>query len=116
MRPENAGIDITATAKGGSADILYTVPNNHIAEVVYLSISNTTAGAEDITVEIYKASTISYLSLVEDYELPANNALSVVGAGEVLVLNPGDRIVCSNSSGIGLTAFVSLKLYFKQVN
>ena len=108
----NVGINVTGTNGGGSADILYTVPKRHRAEVTLFTITNNLSSVDSVSIEIYVDKDSAYYDLADTTALDGNATWYVVGEGELLNLNPEDQIVISSTSGNNVKAFVSVREYF----
>jgi len=108
----NIGINVTGTNGGGSADILYTVPKKHKAEVTLFTITNNLSSVDSVSIEIYVDDDSTYYDLADTTSIDGNSTWYVIGEGELLNLNSEDQIVISSTSGNNVKAFVSVKEYY----
>lgn len=112
-RPFNSGVNVTATVGGASADVIYTVPSNHYAEVTFLNVSNGSGANQDISIEKYDASSAAYTNITNSLTITNKQEAILIGAGR-LYLFPGDKLVASVDGG-NIDVTVSGLLHFKQV-
>ena len=90
-------VSVTSTSEGASADVLYTCPANYTALVRYLHISS--GGAQKkITIQMYDSSEDSYDHLTNDFIPDANTVHDIVPGGAYIVLESGDKLVCSKEA------------------
>jgi hypothetical protein len=108
-RSRNTGVTVASTSSGASATVLYTCPSKNKGEVNLLTVSNPTAGAISITVEVYNSQATAYHSIVDTFSLAANSVIYVVSEGDTVLLNPTDKIVVSASVGGSLTSYISVR-------
>jgi len=71
-------------------DIIYTAPENNTAIVLMAQISNVTANTGTVTFAHYNATANTETELVKDYEIPGNDASSVI-TGK-LVIQENDSV------------------------
>ena len=83
---------VTSTSADGSADVVYTVPDNYSAIVRFLHLSNGTASTKKANVQIYHNDDTSYQTLVNGLSMAANTTHSVV-SGNFFTLHQKDKIV-----------------------
>ncbi len=69
---------VTSTSAGASADVVYTVPDNHSAIVRFLHLSNGTASTKKAHIQIYHNDTTSYFTVVNGLSMTANTTHNVV--------------------------------------
>ena len=103
------GVSVTSTTAGASADVVYTVPSKHSAEVTLLTCSNSNTTAT-ITVEVYHADDTSYHAILSSHSVALNDTYKVVGSDR-LFLHPGDKVVASVSAN-NMSVCISGKLYY----
>lgn len=109
----NAGTSVTSPQKGDNADLLYTVPPKHISEIAYLTIANPSNSNRLISVQFYESESDTYYDICDETSIPANSTFFVVGDGERLFMNAGDKIVAAVTSN-QVEAFVSVQEYFRE--
>ena len=87
-----AAKDIVSTSGGASADVIYTCPNNFIALIRYLHVSNGDAQKE-ISIHWYDSSATSYHHIADDFKPDANTVHEFIQGGGYIALEAGDKIV-----------------------
>jgi len=103
-------LSITATAGGASADVLYTCPPNHDAEIDFLHISNGDTSTQNVSIQWYHAETSTYHTMINDKSIAGKDVYNVISSDR-LYLHAGDKIVCFNG-GSTLEAFLSGREFF----
>ena len=102
---------VTSTSGDGSADVVYTVPDNYSAIVRSLHLSNGTASTKKANVQIYHNDDTSYQTLVNGLSMAANTTHSVV-SGNFFTLHQKDKIVSYIESGMTLDVTISVEEFF----
>ncbi len=102
---------VTSTSAGASADVVYTVPDNHSAIVRFLHLSNGTASTKKAHIQIYHNDTTSYFTVVNGLSMTANTTHNVV-SGNFITLHQKDKIVSYIESGMTLDVTISIEEYF----
>ena len=92
-------LNITATAGGASANVLYTCPAKHDAEVDFLHVTNGAASTDNIYIEWDHAEDSTYHKLVNAKSIAGNDVYDVIQGGNVFYMHAGDKIVCYNGGG-----------------
>ena len=92
-------LDITATAGGASANVLYTCPAKHDAEIDFLHVTNGASSTDNVYIEWYHADDTTYYKLVNAKSIAGNDVYDVLQGGNVFYLHAGDKIVCYNGGG-----------------
>jgi len=105
-------LDITATAGGASADVLYTCPAKHDAEIDFLHVTNGAASTDNIYIEWYHADDSTYHKLVNAKSIAGNDVYDILQGGNVFYMHAGDKIVCYNGGGT-FDVTLSARLYFE---
>jgi hypothetical protein len=100
---------ITSTTAGASADVIFTVPNNHLAEVTFMVVSNA-SNLNTISIQVYHDDDGTYYNIVTSKSIPANDTYNVV-QGDILMLHPGDKVVAYKVGGT-FDVSVSGRLYY----
>ena len=85
--------NLSATAGGTSGDVVYTCPNNHVALVTFLHVSNGATGAKKYSIQWYELATTTYHSVVDEVSLAASTNENVIQGGAYLALAAGDKII-----------------------
>tara|TARA_R100000406_G_scaffold14661_1_gene9213 strand:- start:341 stop:712 length:372 start_codon:yes stop_codon:yes gene_type:complete len=93
-----AAKDITATSGGASSDVIYTCPNNFIALIRYLHVSNGDA-QKKISIHWYDSSATSYHHIADEFKPDANTVHEFIQGGGYIALEAGDKIVAHKESG-----------------
>lgn len=102
-------ISVTSTTAGAGADVVYTVPTNHDAEVTFCVVTN--AGAvKNISIQVYHEDDVTYHYLLRSHAIPGNDAYKLVGQDR-LYLHAGDKIVAYKTGGT-FDVTVSGKLFY----
>ncbi|MAW48949.1 MAG: hypothetical protein CMQ85_02450 [Gammaproteobacteria bacterium] len=102
---------VTSTSADGSADVVYTVPDNYSAIVRFLHLSNGTSSTKKANVQIYHNDNTSYQTLVNSLSMAANTTHNVV-SGNFFTLHQKDKIVSYIESGMTLDVTISVEEYF----
>ena len=107
-------INVTATAAGASAQLLYTCPTNFSAEVTFLLVSSGTVANKDISIQFYHQETASYKYILRTYRMGSNNVFVVINTPSML-LHQGDKLVCFTDSTGNFDVTLSVEEYFDPV-
>ena len=102
---------ITSTSSGSSADVIYTVPDNHSAIVRFLHLSNGTNSTKKAYVQFYHNDDTSYHSLLNGLSMAGNSSHDIV-SGNFFTLHQKDKIVSYIESGMTLDVTISVEEYF----
>jgi len=92
-------LSITATAGGASANVLYTCPANHDAEIDFLHITNGATSTDNVYIQWYHADDTTYYTIVNAKSIAGNDVYDVLQGSNVFYLHAGDKIVCYNGGG-----------------
>ena len=98
------------TLTAGSANTIYTCPNNYTAKVVLLFVSNTGGGNQTVTVQWYDASADETYYIVGGYVVSAYSFLKLDGS--YLTLNAGDYLIVTPEASSTMDATVTVEEYF----
>ncbi|MEK9917827.1 MAG: hypothetical protein VW496_00400 [Pelagibacteraceae bacterium] len=104
-------ITVTSTTADASADVLYTVPDNHSALIKFLHLSNGTASTKKAYIQFFHNDSSTYKYLANGLSMAGNSVSGLISSGEFL-LHQKDKIVCYIESGMTLDVTVSAKEYF----
>jgi hypothetical protein len=108
------GANITASAAGASAQVIYTCPNNFSAIVRLLNVASGTVANKHISVQFYHSENATYYYLLRGYDMGAASSFNVLNAG-IMSLHQKDKLVAfANSSG-NFDIIVSVEEYFDPV-
>jgi hypothetical protein len=105
-RFRSVGTNMTA----GSANTVYTCPNNFTAKVELLFVCNHTSGNKTVQIDWYDTSTGLTYCIVGGYVISAYNFLKFDQA--YLILNAGDYLSITPEAGSTMDATVSVEEYF----
>lgn len=102
---------VTSTTAGASADVIYTVPNNHSAIVRYLLLSNGTSSTKKAYVQFYHKDDNDYHHLANGLSMAGHSLDSLSSQGS-LNMHEGDKIVAYIESGMALDITISVEEYY----
>jgi hypothetical protein len=108
-KSRNTGALVASTATGASGTVLYTCPAKNKGEVHLLTISNPKTVSISVTVEVYNSQAGDYYKVVDTFSLAANSVLYVVNEGDVIYVNPADKIVVSGSVADSLVVYIAVR-------
>lgn len=104
----SVGMNLTA----GSANTVYTCPDNFIAKMNLLFVSNHGGNNKTVSIQWHDVSTGEAYYIVGGYVLSAYGYLKLDGS--YLVLNPGDHIVVTPEAGSTMSTTVSVEEFYEQ--
>ena len=104
-------VTVTSTSADGSADVIYTVPNNFSSIVRYLLLSNGTASTKKCYIQFYHNDDSSYHYLAKGLSMAGNSIKSLSEFGN-LNLHEGDKIVAYIEAGMDLDVTLSVEQYY----
>jgi hypothetical protein len=107
-------INVTATAAGASAQLLYTCPTNFSSVVTFLIISSGSVANKDISIQFYHQETASYKYILRTYKMGSNSVFVVINTPS-LSLHQGDKLVCFTDSTGNFDVTISVEEYFDPV-
>ena len=107
-------INVTATAAGASAQLLYQCPTNFSAVVTFLIVSSGTVANKDISIQFYHQETATYKYILRTYRM-GSNSIFVVTSSNSLSLHQGDKLVCFTDSTGNFDVTLSVEEYFDPV-
>lgn len=108
------GVNITASAAGASAQLVYKCPPNFSAIVRLLNIASGSVGNKHISVQFYHVEDLTYHYLLNAYDMAANSSFNVLNAG-IMSLHQNDKIVAFTDSSGNFDIVVSVEEYFDPV-
>ena len=108
--PKVRSIGMSLTA--GAANTVYTCPDNFIAKMVLLFISNHGSGNKTVTLQWQDASASATYYIVGGYVVSAYGYLKLDGS--YLVLNPGDTLIVTPEAGRTIDAVVTVEEYYEK--
>ena len=95
-----------------TANTLYTCPENFVAKVILLIVSNQTASNKTVSIEWRDDSAAAQYHIVNSYTITSKTFLQIDGG--YLVLNPGDTLILTPESGSTMDASVTVEEYYEQ--
>ena len=104
-------INVTATAAGASAQLLYQCPTNFSAVVTFLLVSSGAVANKDISIQFYHQEVASYKYMLRTYRMSANSVFVVTNTPSML-LHQGDKLVCFTDSTGNFDVIISVEEYF----
>ena len=96
----------------GAANTLYTCPENFVAKVILLTVSNQTASNKHVSIEWGDDSAAAQYHIVNSYTIASKTFLKIDGG--YIVLNPGDTLILTPESGSTMDAIVTVEEYYEQ--
>ena len=105
------GQNITATAAGASAQVLYTCPNNYSAVVKFLNISSNGLANKKIYIQIYFDDLNQYDHLLNGFDMTSGSSFNVLN-GNTFSLHQKDKILAYTDSATNFDIVLSVEEYF----
>lgn len=102
---------VTSTSSGASADVIYTVPDNHSAIIRFLHLSNGTVSTKKAYIQFYHADDAQYHHIVNGLSMAGNSSHDVI-SGNFMTLHQKDKILAYIESGMTLDVTLSSEEYF----
>jgi hypothetical protein len=104
----SVGLNLTA----GVANTIYTCPDNFIAKMNLLFVSNHGGNNKNISIQWHDVSAGGAYYIVGGYVLSANGYIKLDGS--YIVLNPGDHLVVTPEAGSTMSTTVTVEEYYEQ--
>lgn len=105
------GQNITATAAGASAQVIYTCPNNFSAVVKFLNVSSNGLANKKIYIQLYFDDLNQYDHLLNGLDMTSGSSFNVL-SGNTFSLHQKDKIVAYTDSAGNFDLVVSVDEYF----
>ena len=102
---------VTSTSADGSADVVYTVPDNYSAIVRFLHLSNGTNSNKKAYIQFYHNDDTSYYNLVNGLSMSGHSTHDVVSCN-FFTLHQKDKILSYIESSMTLDVTISVEEYF----
>jgi hypothetical protein len=96
----------------GSANTIYTCPENFVAKMVLLFIANHAGNNKTVQIQWNDISASGTYHIVGGYTLAGNAYLKLDGS--YLVLNPGDTVIVTPEAGSTMDATITVEEYYEQ--
>tara|TARA_R100000951_G_scaffold61441_1_gene51640 strand:- start:31 stop:417 length:387 start_codon:yes stop_codon:yes gene_type:complete len=106
------GNSASTTSNPNNATLLFTCPQSHEAEIVFLMVANEDNSTSNIGIQIFNAENNTYHSLVGEEAIAGHSNKQFIGGGP-LFLHAGDKIlIFRHTSSQNFDATLSARLYF----
>lgn len=105
-KSRSVGTNLTA----GSANTIYTCPQNYTAKMLLLFVANTTSGNKTVSISWYDHSESKTYAIVGGYVVSAYGFLKLDGS--YLTLNSGDYLTVTPEAGSTMDCTVTVEEYF----
>lgn len=92
-----ASTSVTATAADSNADVVFTVPANHDAEIEFLVCANG-GSTSNISIQVYHADDDEYYHILRSHSVGGNDTYDVITSTRIY-LHAGDKILTYKGSG-----------------
>ena len=96
----------------GVANTIYTCPDNYVAKMVLLFVSNHAGNNKTVQVQWNDVSASGTYHIVGGYILASNAYLKLDGS--YLVLNPGDTVIVTPEAASTMDATITVEEYYEQ--
>jgi hypothetical protein len=96
----------------GVANTVYTCPDNYIAKMTLLFVSNHGGNNKTVSIQWNDSSASQSYYIVGGYVLSAYGYIKLDGS--YLVLNPGDTLIITPEAGASADATVTVEEYYEQ--
>jgi hypothetical protein len=105
-------ISVTSITAGAGADVVFTIPANHDAEIEFMSVSSG-LGTNGISIEVFNADNSDYTYILRDLTMTANTYERVITSATIH-LHAGDKVVAYKGAGT-FDVSISGKLFYNPV-
>ena len=105
--------NLSATSGGASGDVIYTCPNNFIALVKFLLVSNGATSSKKYSIQWYELASTTYHSVADEISLAASTNDKVIEGGAFIALSAGDKIIGFEESSSDFHVILSGEEYFQ---
>ena len=105
--------NLSATSGGGSGNVVFTCPANHVALIKTLKISNGATSSKKYSLQYFEASTTTYHTIADEISLAASTNESYIEGGGCLALKAGDKLVGFEESSSDFHVVASGELYYQ---
>lgn len=95
-----------------TANTLYTCPDNFVAKVVLVIISNHTASNKTVSIEWRDDSAAAQYHIIGGYSISSKDFFKIDNS--YLVLNPADTLIITPEAGSVMDATVTVEEYYEQ--
>jgi hypothetical protein len=96
----------------GVANTIYTCPDNYVAKMVLLFVSNHGGNNKLVTLQWSDTSANQTYYIIGGATLAATGYIKLDGS--YLVLNPGDTLIVTPEAGSSMDATVTVEEYYEQ--
>lgn len=108
--PKIRSVGVVCTA--GAANTIYTCPDNYVAKMVLLFVSNHGGNNKFVSIQWNDVSAGQSYYIVGGYVLSAYGYIKLDGS--YLVLNPGDTLIVTPETGASMDTTVTVEEYYEQ--
>lgn len=105
-------VAVTSTTADAGADVVFTVPPQHDAQVTLLIGANGGA-AHTVSLQVYHADSATYSYILRAHSIAGGESYNVLGSSR-LFLHAGDKVVVYKSAGT-LDVSISGKQFYNPV-
>jgi hypothetical protein len=103
---------IGTVCTSGVANVVYTCPDNYIAKMVLLFVSNHGGNNKLVTLQWFDASANQTYYIIGGATLAATGYIKLDGS--YLVLNPGDTVIVTPEATSSMDATITVEEYYEQ--
>jgi hypothetical protein len=96
----------------GVANTIYTCPDNYVAKMVLLFVSNHGGNNKLVTLQWFDASANQTYYIIGGATLSATGYIKLDGS--YLVLNPGDTVIVTPEDTSSMDATITVEEYYEQ--
>jgi hypothetical protein len=96
----------------GAANTIYTCPENFVAKMNLLFVSNHGGNNKTVSIQWHDASAGANYYIVGGYVLSANGYIKLDGS--YLALYPGDTLIVTPEAGSSMDTTVTVEEYYEQ--
>jgi len=106
------GNSASTTSSPNNATLLFTCPESHEAEIVFLMVANEATSTARVGIQVYHSDDNTYHYLVAEEAISGSNHTQFIGGGP-LFLHAGDKVLLfRHHTGDLFDATLSARLYF----
>jgi hypothetical protein len=103
---------IGTVCTSGVANVVYTCPDNYIAKMTLLFVSNHGGNNKLVTIQWFDSSANQSYYIIGGVVLAATGYIKLDGS--YLVLNPGDTVIVTPEATSSMDATITVEEYYEQ--